>query len=168
MNIKFIDYDSSLSKTDFYRSVFLNCKYMREMALIPSDKKTKVGAVILGIDESNDDKKLFGGCNIKISESHVYHAEIIALLKCLSENYKPLEVFVTSRNLEENIHCCLDCRGRLLECNSDISLTVFNPDGTIKHSDKMILDSLFIMEDKSGKIDWNDLWKKKVMSTIGV
>ncbi|UVF62334.1 cytidine deaminase zinc-binding domain protein [Nitrososphaeria virus YSH_462411] len=140
------------------KTAWHNCEYMQKMALIPKGSKTKVGACILG--RKNTSQKFFMGCNIVISTSHVYHAEIVALLSCLSENYKPVEVFVTSRSIEENIHCCLDCRARLLESNPEITYTVFNPDGTVKAHDMIQEDCKFIMEDKSGKIDWNNIITK--------
>lgn len=130
-----------------------NCKYMQQMAIIPKGKTTKVGACILGKQGASD--KFFMGCNIVISTSHVYHAEIVALLACLAENYKPFEIFVTSRSDDENIHCCLDCRARLLECNPEITYTVFNPNGSVKEHGYIIDDCKHIMEDKSGKIDWD-------------
>jgi cytidine deaminase len=164
--INLIDFKQFSTKEEYFNTAFENCKYMQEMALIPYDKKTKVGSVITGQDY-NYKQKFFGGCNIKISESHVYHAEIIALLNCLSENYRPIHVFVTSRSIEENIHCCLDCRGRLLECNPQMIITVFNPDGTIKHQGMMKNDQQYIMENKTGKIDWDQLFKKQRFQKLG-
>lgn len=137
------------------KTAWHNCEYMQKMALIPEGSKTKVGACILGRKKGSD--KFFMGCNIVISTSHVYHAEVVALLACLAENYKPIEVFVTSRNFEENIHCCLDCRARLLECNPETTYTVFNPDGTVKENGSIADDCEYIMEDKSGKIDWSKI-----------
>ena len=137
------------------RTAWHNCKYMQNMALIPQGSKTKVGACILGIKDGNH--KFFMGCNIVISTSHVYHAEVVALLSCLAEHYRPVEVFVTSRSIEENIHCCLDCRARLLECNPEITYTIFNPNGEVKEHDMIQNDCKYIMELESGKIDWKNI-----------
>lgn len=127
------------------------CNNAKQKALIPITSTTKVGACILG--RKGDKEKFFSGCNIVISTSHVYHAEVVALLACLAENYKPVKVFVTSRNFDENIHCCLDCRARLLECNPEIDYTIFNPDGTVKAHGNIIDDCKYIMENNTGNID---------------
>ncbi len=150
----------SQKRIDEIKSAWHNCRYMQQMAIIPSDKKTKVGCTILGRHRFDYQRKFFRGCNIKLSESHVFHAEHIALLSCLSEHYQPIEVFVTSTSFEENIHCCLDCRAILLEANPNIICTVFNPDGTVKSSTLMLSDVDFIMETNTGKIDWNEVWQK--------
>ena len=130
-------------------------KLMQKHALIPAGKKTRVGAVVLGIGKQYE--AFFNGCNIQISTSHIYHAEVVALLACLADNFKPVEVFVSSRSKDENIHCCLDCRARLIESNPDIKYTIFNPDGTVKAHGKMVDDCKYIMENKSGKIEWSKI-----------
>lgn len=151
-----------MNRQDIVSTAWNNCKYIQQKALIPTEKTTKVGACVLGKKVGKKHPhKLFVGCNIMISTSHVYHAEMVALMACLTQNYRPVEVFVTSRSKEENIHCCLDCRGPLLECNPDIVYTIFNPDGSVKDTGKIIDDCKNIMEDESGKIEWERIGDKK-------
>lgn len=136
------------------------CKEMQQLALIPPGKSTKVGAAILGLGfRSKFDLKFYGGTNIVLSTSHNYHAEIAALLACMSNHRKPLEIFVTSTSSLEDIRLCLDCRARLIEANPDIKLTIFNPDGIVKYHGRIIDNSNNIMELDSSKIDWNKIHK---------
>lgn len=98
-------------------------------------KKTKVGCVIEGVRQTptrDKEYEYFGGSNIELSTTYVYHAEMIALTDCIMHRFYPIKLFVSSQSKEENVFLCGDCRQQLLEVNKNCEIFVLNPDGTVK------------------------------------
>lgn len=117
--------------------IFLRCETEQGLAV---SEKVKVGCVIEGVKPASRgsireyDIEYFGGANIELSKTYVYHAEMIALIDCIMCRYYPRKLFVTSQSKEEDVFLCGDCRQQLLEINADCEVIVFNPDGTRKGS----------------------------------
>lgn len=124
-------------KMEVSDSVIINrAMCMQELAI---SKTIKVGCVIQGIRkrvscEGGAEYEYFGGCNIEINTSKVYHAEMIALVDCIMYRFYPIRLFVTSVSKEEDTYLCGDCRQQLLEINKNCEIIVLNPDGSLKGS----------------------------------
>lgn len=113
---------------------------------------TKVGACAVSLQEldKNLEPVLFGGFNIELSISYVYHAEEMAMLNCLYAGLKPDIVFCTSKSKDERIAMCGNCRQKLLDANPDCKFIIFDPDGKIKITGRI---DEFMKDSKSwGKI----------------
>lgn len=99
-------------------------------------EKVKVGCVIEGIRRGvtvPHEYEYFGGSNIELSTTYVYHAEAIALTDCILHRYYPRRLFVSSQTKEEKTFLCGDCRQQLLEIHMNCEVIVLNPDGTRKN-----------------------------------
>lgn len=97
-------------------------------------EKVKVGCVIEGWRKgiTHMETEYFGGANIELSKTYVYHAEMVALTDCIMNRYWPVRLYVSSQSMDEDTFLCGDCRQQLLEVNSNCVVIVFNPDGTRK------------------------------------
>lgn len=109
---------------------------------------TRVGACVVAFGD--EEPVLFGGFNIELSISYVYHAEEMAMLNCLYAGMKPEIVFCTSKSKEERIAMCGNCRQKLLDANPDCKFVIFDPDGLFKLTGRI---DEFMKDSKSwGKI----------------
>lgn len=108
-------------------------------------KEVTVGCVIEGIRRGvtvSHEYQYFGGSNIELSTTYVYHAEMIALIDCILHRFYPRRLFVSSQSKEEKTFLCGDCRQQLLEINSDCEVIVLNPDGTRKNKTQLTVSEL--------------------------
>lgn len=89
--------------------------------------------------EGSDLFKVFGGCNLEISISTVFHAEAIALYKALSEGYTKIQaVGVTSDHEDQIKPLCGACRQLYMYINPKTTIYVFGKDKKIKLKVKLI------------------------------
>lgn len=138
--------------------VWLKCQHAQVLAI---SNKTKVGAVVVGINKKNE-RKLFVGSNIHISDSFAdVHAEQMAVNQCLLERYYPLAVYVTSTSTEEKVALCGSCRHYLSEINRNMQVVVFNPDGSRKIT-------TFLFEVYPNSKDTRDKNEKIQIETLGM
>lgn len=119
-------------------------------------KDVKVGCVIEGMRRGTTrphEYEYFGGSNIELSTTYVYHAEMIALTDCILHRYYPMRMFVSSQSKEEKTFLCGDCRQQLLEINMNCEVIVLNPDGIRKNKTQMVVSELLprhkIVKDKN-------------------
>lgn len=138
------------------KKAFVICKEFQEKALAVKSGK-KVGACIIG-ESVGGSTKFYGGSNIEISSEVRYHAEIVALIKCLQDHFKPIVVCATSDSDEEDIALCLGCRDKLYHVNPDIIICIYNPDGTIK-TIGTVEDFTFRIGKETG-FDWDTIQEK--------
>lgn len=109
-------------------------------------EKVKVGCVTEGVRKGSvveqNQYEYFGGSNIELSTTYVYHAEMIALTDCILHRYYPMRLFVSSQSKEEKTFLCGDCRQQLLEINMNCEVIVINPDGTRKNKTGLTVSEL--------------------------
>ena len=115
---------------EYLKKIFEYVKRCQESAKAPITG-TKVGAVALAF-KKNGEAELFGGFNVELSISYVYHAEECAMMHCIYKGYKPEIIFCTSKSKEERIAMCGNCRQKLLDANPECHFVIFDPDGEIK------------------------------------
>lgn len=94
--------------------------------------KRAVGACVLA-ENRHGQSKFFGGCNIELATSKVWHAEEVALTKAISEGYTlPIVCWITSDNPEQRAAMCGYCMQHFMYANPSCVIRVVNPDGSIK------------------------------------
>jgi len=78
--------------------------------------------------------EVFGGGNIEIALSAVYHAEVVALLKALNAGYlEPLIVMVSSTDLKKPpAAMCAICRQHFMWVNPKCEVVVLGPDNGVR------------------------------------
>lgn len=110
-----------------------------KLALLMLDKSQcaisghRVGAVVRAINPVNGDSEYFGGCNIELATSKVWHAEETALIKAIVAGFvKPVECYVTSTNTDQRAAMCGYCMQHFMYANPDCEIVVVNMDGSVK------------------------------------
>ena len=91
----------------------------------------KIGVCLVAEDDHGD-IAYFGGCNIELATSRVFHAETVALTNAISHNHTKFHCIVVTSNDEVTATLCGYCRQDYLYANPDIRVVVLNPDGSIK------------------------------------
>src|ERR1041385_1413553 len=87
----------------------------------------KVGACVVAQNEAGG-TTTFGGCNIELATSKVYHAEEVALSKAISEGYPYiLECWITSLSEQQRAAMCGYCLQHYAYANPDCRIVVLNP-----------------------------------------
>jgi|SRR6185503_3999208 len=92
----------------------------------------KVGACVVASNLKGD-YGYFGGCNIELATSKVWHAEEVALAKAISAGYRHIfACYVTSNNFDQTAACCGYCMQHLMYANPKAIIFVVHPDGSPK------------------------------------
>lgn len=98
----------------------------------------RVGAAVIAENEWGH-RKVFGGCNIELSNANGFHAERVALLKALSEGYTDIfAVFVSSSHPEQRAALCGYCRQDFMYVNPNCEIYVLDTDWSVKLKVKLI------------------------------
>ena len=115
--------------------------------------KHRVSACLVAKNE-NGTVKYFGGCNIELATSRVWHAEEVALTKAISEGHRDfIAIIVTSKDKQQRAALCGYCRQDYMYANSNIPVFVLEPNGKIKLYVKHLVGTLKFPYMGSGKLD---------------
>jgi len=93
--------------------------------------KNAVGAAVVAQNKEGC-IRTFGGCNIELATSKVWHAEEVALTKAISEGYiKPIECYITAKNKQQRAAMCGYCMQHFCYANLDCKIFVVDLDGSV-------------------------------------
>lgn len=146
-----------------YKEIFQMCQDAQKEGM----GKIKVGAVCHGqqLVDGEIVNRYWSGANLHITDSFAdMHAEQLAVNLALLERFYPTEIYVTSQTMEEMVKLCGSCRQYLNEINRNMTVIVFNPDGTRKSTDLLSVIYKFA---KDTTIKNNKLKKMCIISSEG-
>lgn len=85
----------------------------------------------------------YGGCNIELSTSRVFHAETVALTNAISDGYRKfIGIVVSSKSRKQKAALCGYCRQDYMYADPNIPIYILEPNGDIKLYVEHVIDTL--------------------------